>query len=922
LLGNKHAEVAKTLLELAELEEYLGRAKVGLIRYEEAIATLTSVLGADHWRVAEAKLNHRTAVKLARLTKEQQLNLKQVHARTASYAGLELEKLAAAVPKIKGDIRTIEKTIGVENRLYISAKLRLARLCAQIGRFSEAHGAYDAAASQFDEETGADALFARNLTLWSRIQRALANHAAAVGYAKQSERLTIEHRGIHNEFYLNRLRALSNNLYYAGRKEKALLTSEKLLRIHLQVRGEDHPLTAQILSDLAHAYLDMHEMSKARDTAQAALTAFGDHDSESLAIMDLVAKFADADGENEKARRLYTSIERIARQTVGTRHPRYAGYLTDMSHHYFLAGDLDKSIALLERLLAIDRGQLNQDFDAQSERQQHVRTAELRGRLYAYVSHSLLAGGREVDIYQQLKNWKGAISAKQMRIRRSSVGPEAIRIRGEMAIAASELSSLVNRDHRHIDELRPVASDTAERFDELERQIAQVSVGNAQIEQIDSWASFVESYPTDTALVDFYIYNHLSSERDGKGWFKDNRESRLLAFILRPNQALRLVELGAVAPISDAANLWRKHIQAGRGHSSPSRVDGPAPPQTTIRQLVWEPIAPHLEGAATIVVSPDGPINDIPLGALPGDEPGSYLIEQAAFTRVPFPVWKPQRATSQSEKELSLLAVGDVDFGAGRRGAGGLRLLQSQFQTLPGTAREVSAVESVFSANFPSANGLLGTRDRATELFFRQNAPRHNYLHIATHGFFVSEQPNGSTKNGNGRLVDLAEVMAPGVLCGIALAGANQTLADSDGENDGLLTALEISTLDLTNVRVAVLSACETSLGAQRTGEGMLGLQRALHVAGVRTSVPRFWQVDDAATMELMKEFYANIWERKMNRSEALRQAQVAMLKRYDPKTRTLRSRGIKLIEQPGQSQTLRLPPVYWAAFTLCGDWQ
>jgi len=165
----------------------------------------------------------------------------------------------------------------------------------------------------------------------------------------------------------------------------------------------------------------------------------------------------------------------------------------------------------------------------------------------------------------------------------------------------------------------------------------------------------------------------------------------------------------------------------------------------------------------------------------------------------------------------------------------------------------------------------------------------------------------------------------PGLLSGIALAGANDRGMDGD---DGILTAEEVQSLDLRAVDLVVLSACETGLGEnlpgsgmKAGGEGLLGLQRAFHVAGVETLVASLWSVDDDATKVLMTEFYRNLWDNKLGKLAALRQAQLTMLKEYDPATQTL-ERGLKSAEPQSAERKQRLPPYYWAAFVLSGDWR
>ena len=121
--------------------------------------------------------------------------------------------------------------------------------------------------------------------------------------------------------------------------------------------------------------------------------------------------------------------------------------------------------------------------------------------------------------------------------------------------------------------------------------------------------------------------------------------------------------------------------------------------------------------------------------------------------------------------------------------------------------------------------------------------------------------------------------------------------------------------MDLTKLELCVLSACETGLGKIAGGEGVLGLQRAFQVAGARSVVSSLWKVDDKATRDLMQGFYAAAWDTRkiVSRAEALRQAQLRMLKEGA-------SRGMRRKDDEGKEE--RLPPYYWAAFVLSGDWR
>ena len=100
--------------------------------------------------------------------------------------------------------------------------------------------------------------------------------------------------------------------------------------------------------------------------------------------------------------------------------------------------------------------------------------------------------------------------------------------------------------------------------------------------------------------------------------------------------------------------------------------------------------------------------------------------------------------------------------------------------------------------------------------------------------------------------------LPPGLMSGLVCAGAN--LPMEDGRDNGLLTAAEISCLNLSGCELVMLSACRTALGNAHGGEGMLSVQRAFHVAGAKTVIATLWNVDDEATSQLVARFYTNLW--------------------------------------------------------------
>jgi len=212
------------------------------------------------------------------------------------------------------------------------------------------------------------------------------------------------------------------------------------------------------------------------------------------------------------------------------------------------------------------------------------------------------------------------------------------------------------------------------------------------------------------------------------------------------------------------------------------------------------------------------------------------------------------------------------------------------FAPLSGTAQEARSIKSLFA----DARVLTGTQ--ATKSSLKQvAAPR--IMHIATHGFFLTDAPasSSSASGESTRAISAsAKIENPLLRSGLALAGANLRQSSDD---DGILTALEASGLNLWGTKLVTLSACDTGVGEVKNGEGVYGLRRAFVLAGTETLVMSLWPVSDYVTRELMTAYYQGL-KQGQGRGEALRQVQLSLLKRQG-----------------------REHPFYWASFIQSGEW-
>ncbi|MBY0232727.1 MAG: CHAT domain-containing protein [Gemmataceae bacterium] len=378
--------------------------------------------------------------------------------------------------------------------------------------------------------------------------------------------------------------------------------------------------------------------------------------------------------------------------------------------------------------------------------------------------------------------------------------------------------------------------------------------------------ALAKALPEGTALADYLFHNRMLS-----------------AFVHRRGKEPARIDLASAERVEEAVREWRPLLQRGR----PDARFGEA-----LRKLVLDPLEKSLEGCKTLLVSPDGSLGTIPFAALPGKREGTRLIEERAVVMVPVPQLLPEAlAAKKPGGKASLLALGGLDFGEGKAPRGGM-----EGGALPGTSEEAAAVRELFRESIEGGAASSLAKAEATKMAVLAALPKARFAHLATHGFFAPETARSALPENDRRRRGL-EVGGwdPLLLSGLALSGANRK--PRPGEEDGILTALEVSEMDLPGLDLVTLSACETGLGKVAGGEGLLGLQRAFAVAGARTVVASLWKVDDEATKALMERFYSDLWKKRMGKLEALAEAQRWMLKE-----------GRK--------------PSEWAAFVLSGDWR
>jgi CHAT domain-containing protein len=711
----------------------------------------------------------------------------------------------------------------------------------------------------------------------------------------------------------------------------------RALRVDRETIGErNHHAVFFHLPNLAKLYVRMKDYPRAERCYLVSIGLIreltGDTTAQDCVHLKNLSHVYLARGDFARAERLLLEGEEKGRRIGRTDWPIPGSSLFNRGWLYLAMGDLARAAPVLTESLQVRRQHFERTYRILSEtRQLELAASPLRSSLDAYLSVVLEAGLPAEPAYVEMLAWKGTAFARQRWLRlvrhERQADPQTTALVTELQENASRLANAVfaapRPDERQaqLEQIRrwterqeELEANLARRDDSFQGQHALLRPAPAEIQS---------ALPAGVALIDFLEFRRATRPPAGTGEW--SWERHLLAFVLRADRPIMLADLGAVALIADAVRRWRAAL------TDVADAAG-ADPGAELRRLLWQPLAPALSGARALLVSPDGPLAHFPLAALPGSRPDSYLIEELPTAVIPVSSLLPRllsgdEAHAQDAASASLLLVGDVDFGpdaAPPRSAEAARGNRSfRFTRLPGTAGEVESVGRLFRQMHPgrTAEELLGAA--ATEQAFRKQVHGKRYIHLATHGFFdppdLRPAPEGLRSGGADTL---PPGLHPGLLSGVALAGANRSGEPQDADRpptgDGILTALEVAEMDLGGTELVVLSACETGLGLPRQGEGLLGLQRAFQIAGARTVLASLWQVDDQATQRLMASFYDNLWHQHLPPLQALRRAQLSLLNDPVAATQVRGPGAIKDLWTPGRKA--RTSPRLWAPWVVSGD--
>ncbi len=662
---------------------------------------------------------------------------------------------------------------------------------------------------------------------------------------------------------LNNLGAL---LKTQGDYEAALRVYERSLAIRERALGPDHPEVAQSLSSLAF--------------------------------------LLERRGDSDAARRHYERALAIREQAFGPDHPEVALTLNNLATLLQVQGDDVTAGALYRRALEAEEAHLSGNLALGSPRQKRLFMETLTLNTDKIVSFHLRDQPSPSTASMALETVlrrKGRLleaeadTAAWIRAGLDDSGLATLEALSQ-ALARREWLQRERPSQAALEDWRRSIADTDALIEDLQQQLAASSLDFAEATAPIAVADVQRRLPEGAALLELVVFRpFLPAPLGSRRW----EARRYAAYVLTAEGITGWADLGEVAGIDPQLRALRAAIVGRRD---------PTEPAAALYAALLQPLAPHLPGIDALLVSPDGPLSMMPWDVLV-DGDGRPLADRFELTtltsgrdllrldRYP-PAHPPPLLIADvdfdgvaSAEESEAAVVEEATLARGERGG--------SWSRLPGTRAEGEALAALL------AEGLLLSGRDATETALKQ-APAPSVLHIATHGYFLSDLPQETPEDSRGLTVVATQHDRPRapsgnplLRSGLVLAGANGAPV---GEDNGYLSAAEVAQMDLRGTELVVLSACETGVGEVTNGDGVQGLRRALVLAGSEAQVLSLWKVDDDATRALMVDYYQRLIDGE-GRSEALRGAKEG-----------LRSGAI------GDGRWTH--PYYWAAFVPSGDWR
>jgi len=755
------------------------------------------------------------------------------------------------------------------------------------------------------------------------------------------------------------LAVIHNNIgvtyHYQSNPEMALTHLKLALDLYKSILPDEHDDMAMLYDSFGSVYLQAGDYSKAKiyqDRALKIRKAIFPAVHKDIALSHTnIGTFYFNLGLYSKALGHFSDALNINKEIFAKDHPSIANSHRNIAVTYYNMDDITETIknALLLINSIPDLYQAIISTTNNVIRDRLLRVANTHQDFINTVWLKIRGEIKNHILYNVLLQMKDIGAEAEIAIRMSNLP-------GRYPAVASKLSQLqglvIEKDHLEMND--PEKKDEIET---LASKIQDLEIGLAKyVREIDfksymknmTAKSILDNLPKGRALIEYGRFNYVSSALDTN--ISANAGGMYYAYVLLGRE-ITLVYLGASAPIDGLINTVREKTIVKKKDDIPKNADSEL---SALFKILIQPFTDILQGIDHLYIAPDSDLYKLPFELLrtPGGEylgdlfTISYLSSGRSLLRqescgVP---------NEGSEGRAILITNPQYSIGADSEAAldenhDNEDTPRSGMPTMPQAAdeppkviyKELSAAEIEGDTLSKMFKGEIVTyhEDEATKNVLHElKGPSPSIIHIVTHGFY--EQPFTSSHSlaYNG-INTHAYSKDPMMRSGLVFSGVNNWLRSDKQKliekyGNGILSAKEILTLDLSNTQLVVLSACHSGEGEVQNSEGIKGLRRAFELAGVGSLICTLWKVDDIPSALLMKSFYENLLSNPAtNNVKALTFAKnyvknitfgeiynYLKVNGYDTHT----ARFIKLYSGRRHSSKPYNHPFYWAGYILQGD--
>lgn len=696
-----------------------------------------------------------------------------------------------------------------------------------------------------------------------RNEEAIANLQKAAAILDKSQKKSINNQvGVQSNLAL--LYQRSNKLTEA---EAIYLKLEKEL-------GQNNPYYAGVLNNLALLYVQMNKPEKVEDylkkAAQVYKSKFGEESPNYAKVIgDQGWYYRTKDRFAEAEPLLQRSME-IREKTLGTDHPDYVKSREELAILYWKNKQYEKAYGHYKIVMDKTIDFINKYFPPMSEAEKTKYWDQTFPRFQRYYNFAIDASASMPNILQEVFDYQTATKAlllsatsKVKTAILKSGNPELIKEYLAWLDAKESLARYYSLSKEEIRDQKVNLDSIENSANRMEKSLSERSkdFSSGYATQPVSYKTIRDALTDQEAVVEIIRVSNYAQD------FND--DSRYAVLVLTKG-----LDIPKLVILDNGNQLETRYSKYYR-----NSIQQKTPDEFSYAQY-WQRIEPALSGKKTVYISPDGVYNQLNLNTLKNPA-GAYVLNQYDLVTIgnskDLLALKSRKPITTKDATL----IGFPDYGGNAVAA------------LPGTKVEIEGISKILKASGYKVQTF--TQKDASEAKLKSlKAP--TVLHIATHGYF---QKDSEVKQNGALGVSMESAQEnPLLRSGLIMSGASATISgkanvDLSSNDNGIVTAYEVMNMNLDGTSLIILSACETGLGEVKAGEGVYGLQRAFLVAGANALIMSLWKVDDAATQQLMTNFYTN-WAKTGNKQKAFKQAQTQLMTKFKE-------------------------PYYWGAFVMMG---